>query len=246
MHSMKKMIKFAESEYDIAEKDYRSIKEWRPDDRPREKLLLHGPKTLSDSELLAIFIGNGTRGLSAIDLAKKLLEKHGGITELAGCSISELKSLKGIGDAKAVTIAAAFELGKRLKISPFHKKNIIRNPLDIVAYYAPRFLGVKKELFYVLLLNTAGQIFRETIVSEGLLDSSLVHPREVFRQAIVETAQSIILMHNHPSGNPEPSVQDKQITKQLMKAGEIIGIKVLDHIIIAGNSYCSFMQEGLM
>lgn len=223
-----------------------SIKDWRPDEQPREKMMLHGAKSLSDSELLAIFIGNGTRGESAIDLAKKLLNKYKSITELASCSITQLKSVKGIGDAKAVTIAAAFEAAKRIKVSPFDKKRINRSPGDIAEYYMPQFIGVKNEYFYVLLMNSANQIFREVIVSQGTLDTSLVHPREVFRHAITESAASIILMHNHPSGNPSPSIQDKNITKQLQEAGIIIGIKVLDHLIIAGEEYFSFVENGLI
>jgi DNA repair protein RadC len=209
-------------------------------------MMLHGAKALSDSELLAIFIGGGTRGLSAIDLAKILLDKFENITELAKCDISMLKQVKGIGDAKAVTIAAAFELSKRIKVSPFHKRKIIRSPEEIADYYIPKFLDVQKELFYILLLNSANQIFREHVVSEGLLNSSLVHPREVFKKAISESANSIILMHNHPSGNPNPSQSDLQITKQLKEAGKIIGINVLDHLIIAGDKYYSFMQNDMM
>lgn len=222
---------------------HRSIKEWRPDEQPREKMMLHGAKALSDSELLAIFIGSGPKGTSAIELAKQLLDKYENITEIAKCDLSQLKQVKGIGDAKAVTIAAAFELTKRIKISPFHKRKVFRSPEEIAEYYIPRFVGVQKEFFYVLLLNTANQIFREIVVSEGLLNSSLVHPREVFQKAISESANSIILMHNHPSGNPTPSGSDIKITQQLAKAGQIIDIRVLDHIIIAGEQYYSFVQH---
>lgn len=234
------------TEYPIEEYKHKSIREWRPDEQPREKMMLLGSKSLSDSELLAIFIGGGTRGESAIDLAKKLLDKYNSLTELAGCDLSQFKQIKGIGDAKAVTIAAAFEIAKRIKIIPLSKNKPIRSAQDIADYFIPKFLGIKKEMFYVLLLNTAGKIFREHLVSEGLLNASLVHPREVFKIAITESAASVILLHNHPSGNLTPSGNDKNITKQLKDAGEIIGIKVLDHIIIGGDSYFSFTDNGIM
>lgn len=232
--------------YDSVKPSYRSIKEWRSDDRPRERLMLHGAHTLSDTELLAILIRSGTKGFSAIDAAKELLNRHDTLTKLASCDISEFRSVKGLGDTKAITLAATFEIGKRIESSPINKKKKINEPKNVADIYIPKFRGARKETFTVLLLNSANEIFREVIVSEGILNASIVHPREVFRLAITESAAAIILMHNHPSGNTTPSEDDKQITRQLVEASKIIDIKILDHIIIAEEKFTSFAQEGLM
>lgn len=225
---------------------YKSIKEWRPDDRPREKLKLHGATALSETELLAILIRSGAKGFSALDAAKKLLENHEDLTKLASCDESEFRSVHGIGDAKAVTLAACFEIGKRIEIRPTPKRKKITQPEDIANIYIPKLRSERTEVFKVLLLNSANEIFREVNASQGILNASIVHPREVFRIAITESAASIILLHNHPSGNPEPSEEDKQITTQLVEASKIIEIKILDHIIIAGNKFTSFTKEGLI
>lgn len=232
--------------YETAKPAYRSIKEWRSDDRPRERLMLHGAHTLSDTELLAILIRSGTKGFSALDAAKELLNRHETLTKLASCDISEFRSVKGLGDTKAITLAATFEIGKRIESSTVKKRKKISEPKDIADLYIPKFRGARKETFKVLLLNSANVIFREVSASEGILNASIVHPREVFRLAITESAASVILMHNHPSGNPKPSEDDKQITRQLVEASKIIDIKILDHIIIAGEEFTSFAQEGLM
>lgn len=225
---------------------FKSIKEWRNDDKPREKLLAKGPQFLSDSELLAILIREGTRNYSAIDLSKILLDKYNNLSELAKCDWSEFKTIKGIGEAKACILASLFELSKRIKTEPFSNLNTIKSPQNIADYYIPKLSGERKETFWTLLLNTANVIFREKIISEGILNATIIHPREVFRFAITESAASIILLHNHPSGNPMPSPEDIKITKELVNAGKIINIEVLDHIIIAGSSYTSLKQSGYM
>jgi len=209
------------------ESKYKSIRYWKEDERPRERLILHGAASLSDSELLAILISSGTKGFSAVDAARELLDKYSSIT-------------------KAVKLAAAFEMSKRIKAEPFSSKKIFRTPEDVANYYIPRFQGERVETFLTLLLNSTNQVFREVEVTKGSLNSSIVHPREVFRVAITESAAAIILIHNHPSGNSEPSKEDLLITKQLAEAGKIIDIKVLDHIIIAGDSFTSFAQKGLI
>lgn len=226
--------------------NYKSIKEWREDERPRERLLQHGAQSLSDAELLAIFLGTGTRGTSAIDVARNLLQNIGKLNALPSKSASELQKVKGVGKAKAITLLAAIELSRRIEAAPFHEKKVIRSPQDVASYYIPRLRGAQTESFRVLLLNSANQVFKEIIVSTGSLNASIVHPREVFKHAITESAASIILMHNHPSGNTEPSREDIAITKQLVEAGKIIDIKVLDHLIIAGEEFTSLQDRNLM
>ncbi|MBM2815077.1 MAG: radC [Ignavibacteria bacterium] len=241
MKSKDKLIR-----YSSEANDYKSIRNWRPDERPRERLFEHGAHTLSDAELLAILIGQGLRNFSAIDISKLLLEKFGNLSELASKDISEFQHIKGIGFAKAVALAAAFELGKRIRVDSFSEIQMIQTPQDVANIFIPRLRYDKKEKFRTLLLNTKNQIVREVVVSEGTLNETLVHPREVFRLAITEPAASIILLHNHPSGSTQPSKEDIALTKILVKASEIIGIKILDHIIIAGENFYSFTREGLI
>lgn len=224
----------------------RAIPEWRKDERPRERLLKNGAHTLSDAELLAILIKTGTKGHSALDVAKVLLQRFGSLTALISCDVSILRGFHGMGDVKAITLAAAFELSRRIQSEPFDSRKSIRSPEDLAGLFIPRLRGIQQERFYVILLNTAHQIIREVLVSEGILNASLVHPREVFRMAIAESAASVILLHNHPSGNPEPSAEDLRITRQLVQAGAIMDISVHDHIIIAGETFTSFVARGLM
>ncbi|MCX7879202.1 MAG: DNA repair protein RadC [Ignavibacteria bacterium] len=225
---------------------YKPIREWRLDDRPREKLIKNGANTLSDSELLAILISTGTKSLTALDLAKLLLDKYQNLYELSTRDISELKSIKGIGLAKSVTLSAAFELSRRIQSTQLDQNSIIRSPSDIANYFIPLLKGIKQERFYVVLLNSSNKIIRIKAITEGTLNASLIHPREVFRFAITESSASIILVHNHPSGNPTPSNEDIEVTKKLMKASQYIEIPILDHIIIAGNNYTSLANLGVI
>lgn len=225
---------------------YKSIKEWRPDERPREKLIKNGAASLSDAELIAIIIRAGTKKYSAIDVARDLIDLYGNLSKLASCDVSELQKIKGIGRTKAVQIAAVFELVRRVQAEPYDPSKIIRSPEDVAKYYIPRLRNLRQETFWVLMLNSANQIIREVKITEGILNASIVHPREVFRTAITESAASIILLHNHPSGNPQPSNDDIIITKKLVQTGEIVDIKVLDHLIIAGDSYTSLKKLELM
>jgi DNA repair protein RadC len=227
---------------------YSTIKEWPEDERPREKLIRHGAASLSDSELLAILINIGTKKSSAVDVAKKLLHENKSIRNIASLSVADLrqKKNKGIGTAKAVTIVAAFELARRISKSEKENNAPIRSPEDIAQRFGPQLRDLKQEVFMVLCLNSANKIINERIITKGLLNSSLTHPREVFREAILENAASVILLHNHPSGNLEPSREDISITKQIVEAGKIIGISVHDHIIIAGDGFTSLMERGLM
>lgn len=217
------------------------------DERPREKLLNFGAEVLTNSELIAILINNGTKNKSAIDLAKELLGKHENkLFELTRCEVDSFKSLDGIGDAKAATLAAAFELGKRIKIENLNIKDKITSPDKIGQYFIQKLASETVEKFFAIYLSTANKIIKEKQITSGTLNASLVHPREVFKTAVSVSANSIILVHNHPSGNTRPSNADIEVTNQLVKAGKMMDIQILDHLIIAGNTYFSFKSEGLI
>jgi DNA repair protein RadC len=184
--------------------------------------------------------------VTAVDLAKRLLVEHKNLRELAGMSVADLKKFKGIGAARAVGLVSAFELGRRLHTREDEQLPIVRSPQDIAARYIPKLRDLKKEVFLVLLLNSANGIIKEVKISEGSLNASVVHPREVFKAAIDELAAGVILVHNHPSGNRTPSSEDIALTKQILEAGKVVGIPVHDHIVIAGGSYTSFAEENLL
>jgi DNA repair protein RadC len=223
-----------------------SIKEWPEEERPREKLQALGPAFLSNSELLAILFRTGSKQYTAIDLAKTILNNYGDLHTLAQLDYRLFCQLKGIGSTKALTLAACFEIARRIAALPGKQKLKITSPEVVFQRYGPQFSVLKKEVFMVLLLNSANMLTREHRVSEGTLNASLVHPREVFNPAITELAASIILLHNHPSGETEPSLEDKNITHRLVEAGKLLDIPVLDHIIIGGEKYYSFKEEGLL
>jgi DNA repair protein RadC len=224
------------------------IKDWPADERPREKMTSRGSSALSDAELLAIIIGSGSGNVTAVDLAKTLIVHAGSLHALSSMDVADFlqKKIKGLGKARAVSLVAAFEIGRRIRSSSVADTVSIRTPDDVAEKYIPHLQGKKQEVFMVLVLNSANKIIKEVVVTQGLLNSSLAHPREVFRPAILENAASIILLHNHPSGNPEPSGEDIAITRQIVEAGKVIGITVHDHIIIAGNSHTSFAERGLL
>jgi DNA repair protein RadC len=222
------------------------IKQWPKEERPRERLLEQGSRHLTETELLGILLGKGTKERTAIDLARQLLERYESLQGLFSRSPSELMKIKGIGAAKAAILSAAFELVRRLESKKNSSKPSFRKASDVAAYYAPLFRDLKKEVFKVLLLNRANRLIKEVLVSEGTLDASIVHPRDIFREAILESAAGVILIHNHPSGNPSPSNEDLKITRQLVEAGRLLGIKVYDHVILAGDDYRGLADEGLM
>jgi DNA repair protein RadC len=222
------------------------ITRWPKQERPRERLLEQGPQHLTEAELLGILLGKGTRRKTAIDLARELLDRFGSLQRLFSRSPSELTGVKGIGSAKAATLSAAFELLRRHQSKKDDTKNSFKKSADVAQRYLPLMRDLRKEVFKVLLLNRANRLIKEVLVSEGTLDASIVHPRDVFREAILEPAAGVILIHNHPSGNPNPSEEDIRITKQLVEAGRLLGIKVYDHIILAGESYRSLADEGLI
>ncbi len=234
------------SEYSTTPAPFKAIRDWREDDRPRERCIKHGASSLSDAELLAILISTGSKGFSALDASRLLLERYDSLSGLAACDISQFTQLKGLGPAKAVTLMAAFEIGKRIASGTLDELKAIKGPESVAKYYIPRLAGLKKEIFRTLLLDSSNKIFRDVVISEGSLNASIVHPREVFKIAVTESAASIILLHNHPSGNPEPSREDIEVTKQLVKAGELMDIKVFDHIIIAGKEFTSLANLGIV
>ncbi len=226
----------------------KSVKEWPEDERPRERLLKHGPAALSDAQLLAIIIRNGRGGRSAVDLGMELLEKFGGLDGIAQAGINEIcgkDGVKGIGPAKAAEIRAAIELGRR-----YQKPNLAGASFcsseDVASYYRPRMKDLKKEVFRCALLDVKNRIIRDEIVSIGSLTASIVHPRDTFKTAIRESAAAVIFIHNHPSGDIRPSQEDILLTRRLTQAGEVIGIQVLDHIIVGDQNYFSFRDNGLI
>jgi DNA repair protein RadC len=228
----------------------RAIKEWPEDERPRERLMKLGADALSEAQLLAIVLATGeaSSGQSALDLAMYLVRTFDGLRALDAASIAELCQIKGIGPAKATTIKAALELGKRLAGEPTQRHLKVTSPQDLVNYFQPRLQHLRKEVFKVVLLNTKHQMLKDVTVSEGSLSASLVHPREAFLPAIKESAAAVIFLHNHPSGDPTPSTEDKELTLRLAEVGQLVGISVLDHIIIGSGSpgYISFRDAGLL
>ena len=226
-----------------------SINKWPEDERPRERLIKHGSTGMSDAQLLAIILRSGSREKSAVGLARDILFRFGTLQEVESAATAELAEIKGMGPAKTAQLKAAFELGRRLmrscsnvsETSPFFK-----NSREVFEYYRPVFYGLKKERFLCALLDTKNRVFKENVVSEGTLTSSPVHPREVFRDAIKEAAAAVLFVHNHPSGDPSPSRDDINITKRLVETGNVVGIKVLDHLIISDSKYLSLMEKGYM
>ncbi|PIV20505.1 MAG: hypothetical protein COZ69_16300 [Deltaproteobacteria bacterium CG_4_8_14_3_um_filter_45_9] len=229
----------------MAESSYK-ITRWPKKERPRERLLQHGPQPLTEAELLGILLGKGTRKKTAIDLARELLDQYESLEKLFSRSPSELMKVKGIGSAKAATLSAAFELVRRIQSQRNIPKGSFKRSSEVANHYLPLMRDLRKEVFKILLLNRANRLIKEVTISEGTLEASLVHPRDVFHEALLELAAGVILIHNHPSGNPSPSEEDLQITKQLVEAGRLLGIKVYDHIILAGESYRSLADDGLL
>ncbi len=216
------------------------------EERPREKLMRHGPERLSNSELLAILLGSGTKSLSALRLAEHLLAKFGALRALASAGYEELMSVKGIGAAKAAGILSAFELAKRLADSTMEVREAITCPRDAADLVLSELGRADKEYFMIIMLNTKHRVIGKKVISIGHLSGSLVHPREMFKEVIRRSSAAVIVVHNHPSGDPTPSQDDVAVTKRLVEAGELLGIQVLDHIIVGDNRYVSFREQGLL
>jgi DNA repair protein RadC len=224
-----------------------SIRDWPTHERPRERLNSAGASALSTRELLAILIGSGTEARSAVDVAGHLLQDNdGSLRQLSASSAAEMQRVPGVGPAVTARLMAALELGRRMAREGLGERPRIRGPRDIYDICAPALQDARQEEFRVLLLNTQHCVVRELVVTRGTLDASVVHPREVFRAAIIESAAAVILVHNHPSGDPTPSREDREVTDQLVAAGRLIGISVLDHIVIGDGRYVSFVEAGLL
>jgi len=224
-----------------------NIKSWSPEDRPREKLLLKGTSALSDAELVAILIGSGTPKMSAVELSKKILQQgNNNLNELARLSVKDLMKIKGIGEAKAITIVAALELGRRRKEQDPEEKPKITSSKDAFDLLKGDMMDLPKEEFWVLLLNRANRVIKKKRVSEGGVSGTVADPKIIYKLALEELASGIIVAHNHPSGNLQASQSDMDLTRKLKEAGKFLEIQLLDHIIIASQKYLSFADEGMI
>jgi len=220
------------------------IKDLPEDERPRERLIKYGADVLSNAELIAIILGTGTKSESAILLAQRLIKDDRGIKFIIDSGVERLSSIKGIGIAKAVKLKAALELGRRLMAYSSNYNFTIKSPEDVINLVMDDMRYLNKEHFKIIMLNTKNRVIAIDTISVGSLNSSIVHPREVFKAAIERASSSIILVHNHPSGDPTPSKEDLDVTKRLFESGNILGIKVLDHIIIGNGKGISFKEKG--
>ena len=218
------------------------------EERPREKLLLYGAGALSNVELLAILLRSGTKKKSVLRIAEEILAhiKEQGLTAMVHISAAELAKIDGVGQVKAATLQAAIELGRRLSVQSAAKIQVVHGPEDVARYAMPRFRFEQREHFAVMLLNTKNHIIGMPEVSVGSLSASVVHPREVFRAAIDFAAASMILLHNHPSGDPTPSREDIAVTERLVKAGKVMDIPVLDHVVLGCERFTSLKEKGLI
>ncbi|CAN5491507.1 DNA repair protein RadC [soil metagenome] len=224
-----------------------NIKAWAEEDRPREKLILKGPSNLSDAELIAILIRNGTKEHTALDLARQLTTiVNNDLYTLGRQSVSDLAKIKGIGQVKAITLVAALELGRRRRSTEAVTQKLVTGSQDVIQVIQPILADLYHEEFWIILLNRANKIIGKKMISSGGMAGTVVDPRIIFREALDQRASGIILCHNHPSGNPKPSEADIQLTKKIKDAGQHLEITVLDHLIIAGTSFYSFADEGVL
>jgi DNA repair protein RadC len=223
------------------------IKSWSPDDRPREKLLTRGQKALTDAELLAVLIGSGTADLSALGLAREILgSTSNNLAELSRLSVKELMRFRGIGQARGVSLVAAMELGRRHRLSESLRKGVVASSRDAFELMHPLIGDLAYEEFWILTLNRGNRIRRSICVSQGSVSGTVADPKKIFKLALDDNASAVILCHNHPSGMLKPSQNDNLVTKKCRASGELLDLPVLDHLIIAGESYFSYADEGLL
>lgn len=223
------------------------IQDWAPEDRPREKLLRQGASSLTDAELLAVLIGSGTRNISVVVLAQHILKTNGNsLQELAKRSVQELRRFRGIGEAKAIAIICAMELTRRRAYEPVHKRELVNSSFKAYRLLQPDLTDKSVEEFWVLLLNSANYLIKKIKISSGGTSRTIVDSKFLFRLVLDHQAVFIILAHNHPSGNTAPSTTDIELTKSLTKAGELLDVTVLDHIIFTDRKYFSFADEGIL
>lgn len=224
-----------------------SIKNWAIDDRPREKLLANGAASLSNSELLAILLNNGSKNKSAVELAREILKLGAdNLNELGKLSLNDFKQVKGIGEAKSIIIAAALELGRRRQASSSLEKKVVRSSRDIAQYLQATLKDYSYEVFAVIFLNRANKINHFEIISKGGITGTVADPRIILKKALEEDATSIVLCHNHPSGNLQPSRADEELTKKIKEAAAYFDIKIIDHIIVSEDGFYSFADEGIL
>lgn len=232
---------------EVTEKKSFTIKSWAEEDRPREKLLLKGRHTLTDAELIAILIGSGTKKESAVELSKKILSQFSNnLNELAKLSVQDLTKFKGIGEAKAISIVAALELGRRRKETEVIKRDRITSSKDIFDSFHHRFIDLAHEEFHLILLNRSNAVIRKEFISRGGVGGTMVDLKMIFKVALEHLASSVILCHNHPSGNLKPSHEDIALTKKVKEAGKLLDIQVLDHVIFSEEGYYIFADDGMM
>lgn len=224
-----------------------TIKAWAEEDRPREKLILKGKATLSDAELIAILIGSGTKELTAVELARHILSETGNsLNQLAKLSLTDLQRFKGIGEAKAISIISALELGRRRKHQEPEKREKLNSSALIYEYLKPYMLDLNHEQFWVLFMNRANQVIRVEQISTGGVSGTYVDAKILFKRAIELLACNVVLAHNHPSGNVQPSIQDKRLTSRLCTVGKALDIPVMDHLIFADHDYFSFSDNQML
>ncbi len=216
------------------------------EERPRERLLAHGVGALADTELLALVLGCGNSGASALELARRLTVEAGGLRKLARRTLAEWQAEPGIGEALGARLAAVFEISRRIRMRPPRRGHPVRHPQQMASYLGARLADAQVESFGVLLLDARNRLLADDVLSQGGWSASVVRPREVFRRALLAGAPALILYHNHPSGDPAPSREDIQITRQLVDAGQLLGIKVLDHLIVGVEGYASLRERGLL
>jgi DNA repair protein RadC len=222
------------------------MKDVAPHDRPREKLERIGPSGLGDNELLALVLGSGSRGRDVLELANRLLDQAHGIHGLTRAGPGELRRIPGVGRARAAQVLAAIELGRRTLVRKAADRPQLVAPRDVAAYLLPEYGSRPVEQFGIVMLDTKYRVIRVKVISSGSLDATVVHPREVFREAASTSAAAIVLFHNHPSGDPTPSTEDYVLTTRMVNAGDIMGIDVIDHVILADQRYFSLRESGRM
>jgi DNA repair protein RadC len=221
-------------------------RQWPQSDRPRERMYWNGPTALADAELLALQLGSGRRGKNAVDVAREMLAAYGSLADVAGRELTELARMPGVGRAKAARLVSAFELTRRLRSRTPGTRILLSSPTEVYAAFGPLMEDLSREVFRVALLDAQNGLLRDLVVSEGTLSASLVHPREVFKPAILESAASVILLHNHPSGDPTPSREDIRLTRQLSECARLLDLRVHDHVVIGRGRFVSLAERGII
>ena len=223
------------------------IKDWPTDERPRERFRALGPSALRTAELLAILLSSGAGGRTALEVAETVYQSFGrSLRRLAAATSSQLRAIPGIGEARAVSIQAALELGRRGSQEVRMEDGRVSSPRDVYRRFELKLRDLRQEEFHILLLNSQNAVISDVMITRGILDASVIHPREVFAPALAEAAAAVILVHNHPSGDPTPSPADREVTRQLVNAGRVLGVPVRDHVVVGNGRYSSFLDLGLL